>query len=192
MSVQRIAISLSLADPTVDPEAFVPVFHDWIRRAAVDGLLIDVARYAHVHNGPGVLLIGHEGDYAIDLSAGGPALRYTLKRDVPDAPRDAVALVLRRLLRAAAEAAVVAGGRVETGELVVEIRDRLRAPNTPETLAALGPGIAAALGEALGEVALGPATLHDDARAPFAVRVGVSGSGLSDAIAAQTTAGAVA
>jgi len=190
MSFQRIAMSLPLADPTVDPEAFVPVFHDWIRRAAVEGLLIDVARYAHVHNGPGVLLIGHEGDYAIDLSAGGPALRYTLKRDVPDAPCDAVALVLRRLLGAAAHAEGIAGGRVDPDGLVVEIRDRLRAPNTAETLAALEPDIVTALGGVLGEVALESTLLLDDARAPFAVRVRVTGSGLSDAITAHAAAAA--
>ena len=192
MSLLRVSISLHLSDPGVDPESFVPVFHDWIRRSAVEGLLIDVARYAHVHNGPGIMLVGHEGDYSIELSEGRPALRYTQKRAVPDAPRDAVALVLRRLLGAAAQAAAVPGGAVATGELVVEIRDRLTAPNSPDTLASLGPEIAAGLGEYLPGVTLADAPRDEDPRAPFAVRAAVSGTALSDAIATPAAASAVA
>jgi hypothetical protein len=184
VSLQRLSISLRLADPSVDPESFVPVFHDWIRRSAVEGLLIDVARYAHVYNGPGIMLVGHEGDYSIDLSEGAPVLRYTQKREIPEATSDAVALVLRRLLGAAAQAAAVPGGAVETGGLVVEIRDRLIAPNSAETLTALGPDIAAGLGEVLPETSLAAAPRDGDPRAPFAVVVSVAGSGLADAVSA--------
>lgn len=186
MSLQRVSISFDLADPSVDPEAFVPVFHGWIQRAAVDGLLIDVARYAHVHNGPGIMLVGHEGDYSIDLSEGRPALRYTAKRDLPESTSDAVAFVLARLLGAATQAASVPGGQVDATALTVEIRDRLTAPNRSESLAALSPGIAAGLEGTLGTVTLDPAPLHDDPRAPLAVRVTAEGSALADAIAAHS------
>jgi hypothetical protein len=188
MSLQRVSISLNLADPGVDPELFVPVFHDWIRRGAVEGLLIDVARYAHVHHGPGIMLVGHEGDYSIDLSEGRPALRYTAKRDLPEATSDAIAFVLGRLLGAAAQAADVSGGQVETGALTVEIRDRLQAPNAPETLATLGEDISEGLSDVLGSSTL-PSTLRQsDPRAPFSVRVSVTGSALADAIAAASAA----
>lgn len=186
MSLQRVSISVNLADPSVDPESFVPVFHDWIQKGAVEGLLIDVARYAHVHHGPGIMLVGHEGDYSIDLSEGRPALRYTAKRDVPEATSDAIAFVLGRLLGAAARAADVAGGAVDATELTVEIRDRLTAPNGPESLAALAPDIAAGLEGALGAVVIDPAPLDDDPRAPLAVRVTPGGSSLADAIAARS------
>ena len=71
MSLQRVSVAVPFVGD-VDPEAFVPVFHDWIRRGAVEGLLIDVARYGHVHHGPGIMLVGHEGDYASTCSAAVP------------------------------------------------------------------------------------------------------------------------
>ncbi|MEW6582091.1 MAG: hypothetical protein AB1416_04950 [Actinomycetota bacterium] len=170
--LQRISITLPLADPGVDPESLVPVFHDWIRRDAVDGLLLDVARYAHVHHGPGVLLIGHHGDYSLDTARGRPGLRYTLKHDAPGTPRELVARSLQRLLGAAAEAAEAPGLTYDAGELIVQVLDRLRAPNTPDTLAALGPEIAAGVADVLGDA--GDITvLDEDPRAPFAVRVAV-------------------
>jgi len=193
MSLQRISISISLADAGVDPEHFVPVFHDWIRRGAVEGVLVDVARYAHVHRGPGVLLIGHEGDYSVDLSAGRPALRYTLKRDADDSPRELAARALRRLLAAAAEAAEALGVEPAGARLTVEVRDRLRAPNTPETLATLGPELAAGLADVLdGEVVLDAAPLDADPRAPFAVGATVSAAALARAALCRPGAAAAA
>ena len=69
MNPLRIAIKLFVApDPTVpvDLEPFTPLFHEFIQKASVPGLLIDVADYAHVPNGPGIILIGNEVDYGID------------------------------------------------------------------------------------------------------------------------------
>jgi hypothetical protein len=192
MSLQRVSISIPLLDQAVDPESFVPVFHDWIRRGAVEGVLVDVARYAHVHHGPGIMLIGHEGDYSVDLAGGRPALQYTLKRDAPGSPRELVGRALRRLLGAAAEAAAQPGVAFAADELVVEVRDRLRAPNTPETLAVLGPEIAAGLADVLGEVALDSALRDADPRAPLVVSARVSEAALSEAVVSGSGAAAAA
>ena len=186
MSLQRIFVRVPFADPGPDPEDFVPVFHDWIRRRAVEGLLIDVTRYAHVHNGPGVILIGHEGDYSIDLAGGRRWLRYTLKRDEPGSPGELVARALRRLGGAVAEAQAAPGAGIASsqmsagtpadrgkgsalfpsGELTIGIADRLRAPNTPATFGALAPEIAEAVQDVLGEAQLAAAA-EADPRAPF-------------------------
>ena len=166
MSLQRIFVRVPFADPGPDPEDFVPVFHDWIRRRAVEGLLIDVTRYAHVHNGPGVILIGHEGDYSIDLAGGRRWLRYTLKRDEPGSPGELVARALRRLGGAVAEAQAAPGAGIAHGELTIGIADRLCAPNTPATFGALAPEIAEAVQDVLGEAQLAAAA-EADPRAPF-------------------------
>ncbi|MBY0396577.1 MAG: hypothetical protein K2X91_08940, partial [Thermoleophilia bacterium] len=77
----RIGVKLYAEDPAaVRPDRFIPVFHGWIQRGAVPGLLIDVADYAHVPQGPGVMLIGHEADHAIDLGEGRPGVLYQRKR----------------------------------------------------------------------------------------------------------------
>ena len=50
---------------------FIPVFHRWIQKQTVSGhLLIDVHDYSHIHQGPGILLVGHEGNFSIDLADG--------------------------------------------------------------------------------------------------------------------------
>jgi hypothetical protein len=174
MSLQRISVSVPILDIAIDPESVVPMFHDWIRAGAVEGLLIDVARYAHVPDGPGIVLIGHEGDYALDLAAGRPWLRYTLKRDNDGSPRELVARSLSRLAEAAAQAAL-AGLETDDGEIVVRIYDRLRAPNDSAARVALTPEVTAGIGDVVGDVALRSSGLSDDPREPLGFRVLVEG-----------------
>lgn len=170
MSLQRVSVSVPLADPSTDPEAFVPVFHEWIRTRAVDGLLIDVARYGHVPEGPGILLIGHEGDYSVDLAGGRPSLRYTLKRDNDGSAQELVERALARLLHAARESAE-AGFAVDADHVTVRIYDRLRAPNTPESVEALAPQVAAAARAVGGVEPSDVRRLSDDPREPVALVV---------------------
>src|SRR4030095_5221476 len=68
-ALQRIGVKLFAADgSSVQPREFVPIFHRWIQTQAVaNHLLIDVADYAHVPDGPGVLLVAHEGNFSLDL-----------------------------------------------------------------------------------------------------------------------------
>jgi hypothetical protein len=79
---QRLALKLFATRPIAraDLHPFIGVFHRFIQQAAVPGLLIDVADYAHVPDGPGVILIGHEVDYGIDLAGGRTGLLTTRKR----------------------------------------------------------------------------------------------------------------
>jgi hypothetical protein len=174
MTLQRVSVAVPLADASTTPDAFIPVFHDWIRRNAVDGLLIDVARYGHVHNGPGVMLVGHEGDYAIDFLDGRPSLRYTLKRDAPGTPSELVARSLRRLAGAIDEARVAPGIAVVEHEVDVRVYDRLRAPNTSETTAALTGEVEGGVRDVWGVPAVHSTTLSDDPREPFGLRVTVA------------------
>ena len=62
--------------------------------------MIDVANYAHVPKGPGVVLIGHGSDYFIDEGEGRLGLLHSRKRGAPDAG-DRLADAFRRTLHAA-------------------------------------------------------------------------------------------
>ena len=69
-------------DPgTLDLAEAIPIFHRWIQSNRVDGLLIDVADYRHVPDGPGVVLVGHEADYFLDEMEGPLGLLYSRKRE---------------------------------------------------------------------------------------------------------------
>ncbi len=175
MSLQRVWASVPLADATTVPDSFIPVFHDWIQREAVEGLLIDVARYGHVHHGPGVMLVGHEGDYSVDMAGGRPRLRYTLKREAEGSPAELVALAVRRLAGACAEARAVPGASVAQDELVVTVADRLHAPNTDETWKWLRDAIATGVGEALGTSDVTVTPRQTDAREPASATVDLPG-----------------
>jgi hypothetical protein len=124
----------------LSPETFIPIFHDWIRTHALPELMIDVANYAHVPKGPGVVLIGHACDYFMDEAEGRLGLLHNRKRSQPD-PADRVADAFRRALHAARlleqEPALAGKLRFRTDELAFRINDRLAAPNTPATFAAV-------------------------------------------------------
>ncbi|WP_428938495.1 hypothetical protein [Fontivita pretiosa] len=119
-------------------EQFVPVFHSWIQTHAIaDHLLIDVADYAHVHNGPGIVLVAHEANYSFDLRDGRPGLTYQRKRPLPGSLADRI--------RAAFDATLAAARllsehvRFRADEIEFRVCDRLHAPNTAETFELLKP-----------------------------------------------------
>lgn len=182
MDPQRITAKLLLAEGTdLDLEALIPVFHGWIQRNAIDGLLFDVADYKHVPDGPGMMLIGDQADYALDLGEGGPGFQVAWKRGLEGELSERIRTVVGALL-AAAEVFVaepsLADLRLRTDTLLVRIADRLDAPNTPQTLAAIGPAITDALAPILSPGA--HLEQHGDPRRPFTVTVGLSGGTASD------------
>jgi hypothetical protein len=117
---------------SLDLHPFIGIFHRFIQQGEVPGLLIDVADYAHVPDGPGVMLIGHDVDYGIDCSGGRAGLLTTRKRcaDVPLA--EALRDTLQRALQAVAAIEADDGTDLRFGTAAVTLQfiDRLATPNT--------------------------------------------------------------
>ena len=130
----------------VDLAAFIPVFHRWIKERFLPELVIDVANYAHVPEGPGVVLIGHDSDYFIDQGEGRLGLLHRRKRGSPPAAAR-LGDVVRRTFHAALllERDPTMSGRLRfaPNELLFRINDRLAAPNTDATFAAVRPELEA-------------------------------------------------
>ena len=139
--LQRIGTKLFLQDGSdVDPAALIPVFQRWIQRRQLPGLLIDVADYSHVHHGPGVMLIGHEGDLSIDFAGGRPGVLYLRKREQAAKLSEGLLDCMRHCLLATEllqREASLPGLQVNLQQTQVVLVDRLRAPNTAESFAAL-------------------------------------------------------
>jgi hypothetical protein len=140
MDSSKLVVKLFVEDSSrVELEAVVPVFHSWIQNHAVeDHLLIDVADYAHVPNGPGVVLVSHEANIYLDQQEGRPGLGYWRKQPIEGTFRDRLRFVFAAALNACArleEDDRLKGVRFRTDEIVFRINDRLLAPNTPETFA---------------------------------------------------------
>lgn len=136
---KRIGIKFDIENPGgLELEAFVPVFQRWIQQHVIDDeLLIDVADYKHVVNGPGIILIGHEGDYALDERDGRPGLLYTRKRDLSGDLNQRLGLTFQRTLAAVLKLEAeetLQPLRFDLGSVTIFFFDRLNVPNTPETL----------------------------------------------------------
>jgi len=165
MRLQRLSAIMPLVDASFDPETVIPTFHRWIKERTLEGLPIDVARYTHVPNGPGIILIGFEGDVAIEEVDGYPALRYTLKRAEEGRVTEQVVMAVGRLIEAADQLASDLGVEVDRSRVSVRIADKLNAPNDDATRQALAPevvnGVASVLGYGEPEVGFGSADPRD-------------------------------
>ncbi len=95
-----------------------------------------MADYEHVHEGPGVVLVGHQFDYYWDLGEGRPGLVYARKREAP-APEARLADAVRRALVGCRLLEQDAALAFRTDEILVKVPDRLRAPADEAGFAAL-------------------------------------------------------
>ena len=148
VELQHINVKLLLRDPeSVDLAAVVPVFHSWIQGQIFDEQLIDVADYSHVPDGPGVMLIGHEADYAVDNTDGRLGVRYNRKASLTCSNRERLQQAFRCALKATERLGQDLKLNFNGRDIEIVMNDRLLAPNTPETRSALEPELNDFLGQ---------------------------------------------
>jgi hypothetical protein len=155
VKARKVQIKLFIDTPRdLNPDPIVPVFHRWIQESALGEMLMDVAQYGHVHQGPAVLLVGHASDYAIDFAEGKAGLLYSRKREAPSDAAECVKDALRRALAAAKkleeDKTLPAPVRFRGDELLFRLNDRLLAPNDAETLSSVEPVLKGVLSEVFG------------------------------------------
>lgn len=179
MELHRLGVKIAAEGADALPlHDFIPLFHRWIQQHAVDELLIDVADYSHVPQGPGILLVAHEGNYAFDEGGGRRGMLYYAKRALPGEFGARLELICRRVLGACRmiEQDAAFQGRLSFNAADLEIiaNDRLLAPNSEATLKTLRPAIDALLAK-LHPGAKPELVREPDAKERFAVRVKVPG-----------------
>ena len=78
MNLQKFGIKFYLKEKeNYSSRDFIPIFHRWIQGKLIpDHLLIDVADYSHVKDGPGIMLIAHEGHFSLDQENNKPGMMY--------------------------------------------------------------------------------------------------------------------
>lgn len=152
MELQRIGIKVPMQEgagvPALDS---IQVFHEWIQGKSLPGVLLDVADYSHVHEGPGILLVTHAGNYAVDDHDGRRGLSYYNKQELPGDLAQRIAAVARLTLGACdlleRDARFAGKLRFDAGRLELFANDRLEAPNVPATEAAILPALQSLLGK---------------------------------------------
>ena len=152
MELHRIGIKVPIQEGlTLPPLEFIQVFHQWIQAHTLPGVLIDVADYSHVHHGPGILLVAHGGNYSVDEIGGWRGLSYYSKHALPGDLTARLTEVCHLALQACdlLERDVRFAGklRFNAGELELFANDRLEAPNTAASEAAILPSVKSLLGK---------------------------------------------
>ena len=166
-NLYRLGVKIDLIEPAaVDLRALIPIFHRWIQKQALPGhLLIDVHDYSHVHEGPGILLVAHEGNLSLDGADARPGLAYQRKQPATDPVAVSV-----ESARSACRLLEAEGLRFRADELVVFANDRLLAPNTPEGRSLFEPIVRQAFPGA--RVALAPQAADPRERLAYVVTLG--------------------
>ena len=153
MDAFKISVKFYVEDDSrLSQHEFVPILHAWIQNKLVsDHMLIDVADYAHVHNGPGTVLIAHEANFYLDRFDGRLGLTYSRKIDAggsfEERLRQAIRAALEACDRLESDARLAGRIRFGTTEAMIRLDDRLLAPNTPETFEQARPAIERCAGE---------------------------------------------
>ena len=169
----RLGVKFNLKrKPALKAGDIVPIFQRWIQEHRVDGMLIDVIDYKHVPDGPGVILIADEGDYAYDFGDGQIGLHYIRKRSLPQAMPAALRLAFRLALQAALCLEEEAPDDIEFdfSRAKVSFLDRQRYRNEQRQFDEARDEFSAMLADLYGcDIALERA--YADARLPFALRL---------------------
>ena len=135
MELQHVAFKIFVdGELNADWEQFINVFHGWVAAQSMPEMMIDVADYRHVPNGPGVVMVGHEADYYLDNTDGKPGLRFVCKarRD-----GDNLAQVEHAFQSVSAACArleqEISGLRFSRTRFQLTVNDRAVAPNNAAT-----------------------------------------------------------
>ena len=150
MDLHKFGIKFFAQDAErVDILKLIPIYHRWIQQGALEDLLIDVADYSHVPSGPGVMLIAHEGNYALDETGHERGVVYYSKQRLAGDLSGRFVQVAHKALKAAAlmssDAELEGALKVPGNRLQFFANDRLAAPNTDEAYAQLEPALRAFL-----------------------------------------------
>lgn len=179
MDAYKLAVKFFVKDASgIGADDFVPVFHSLIQQKKItDHLVIDVADYEHVPNGPGTLLITLEANYSTDREDGKLGLLYVRKLPINGAETfaDRLKFVTRAALLVAheleADPRLAGRFQIDPGAFLFRIYDRLLGPNEPATFEAVKAGLAAFAGSLFGK----PASLEYAGKAKSLFEVRVSG-----------------
>ena len=148
-NLQRIQIKiLAEAPPDLPLEPFLEIFGRW-RKEKHPAEWVDLADYAHVARGPGIVLIGQRCNFAFDISGPAPGILYTARKGLtgtlPERLHSTLQWCLDLSQRFVGEPQFPPAVKMRTDALEIRFPDRLETPNTASTDDALRPIVQQAL-----------------------------------------------
>ena len=180
--LQRVCVKVYAPEPDVGDQEFVPIFHEWIRNRAIEGLvLFDVADYAHVPESPGVVLVAHEAHFSLDRSDGRYGLLVQRRVDMGAPSTEVIATTVKQALQVVekleSDPRLEGRLRFDRSTLRVEANDRLRAPNTDDGWRAFEPVVKAGVAKASGGAGARVSRVRNDPRDRLAADVQMASVG---------------
>ena len=132
-SLQRINVKFYLEDPeSLSAEEAFRIFNSWIPTTP-DEVLIDVADYSHLDEGPQTLLVGHEANYSLDNHSAEMGLLYSRKQpadgDLTERLASAFKAALTACQRLEEEPSLAGKVKFRCGDVFLVANDRLNATN---------------------------------------------------------------
>ena len=84
MDLQKFGIKLFLQpNGNYLSRDYIPELHRWIQNDSIsDHMLIDVVDYSHIPDGPGIMLIAHEGHFSLDQENNHPGILYMRRAEL--------------------------------------------------------------------------------------------------------------
>ena len=160
-NLQRIDVKLLLdCPPDPDLDQFLVIFDRWRKADDHPADWVDLADYAHMPGGPGILIAGKRDTFSVNLNPPGPGLLTSVRSGLEGSLEDRFREALRRAreFNAAvmAEPEFPAEFSVREGAWEIYVNDRLGFPNTDPTDRLVRPAVAAALGVAPGSLTRDP------------------------------------
>jgi hypothetical protein len=154
--LQRIDLKVLLDAPERQPfDSVLTAFDRWRQEKDAPSDWVDLADYAHMEQGPAVLMAGKRERFAVDTNEPGPGLLLQNRRDLDGGLEERFAEAFRRhlrlALRLAGEPEWPAAARPRGGDWIVTLSDRLQFPNTDEADAEARPALVALLDKLFAE-----------------------------------------
>ena len=187
MTPIRLTIEFAAAKPAGRLEDAIALFHRFMQRGLVEGLLIDVADYRHVPQGPGVLLVGHDVDYGVTENGFSVFRKRQTGVSAVDQFRAALRMGLQALHAIEADGGFEAS--FEAGRFRVAVVDRLQAENSEAGAVAIEAALAPVIREVFGEDTAIERAHVGDARSAVALSVEATGAVDLEAAIARLPAG---
>jgi hypothetical protein len=161
MDLQRIQVKIhSNAPATLDLNPFIEIFGRWRGDKNHPAGWVDLADYAHVPRGPGIVLVGFNANFAFDMTADSngtgeaPGTLYFAKKGLSGSDAERVNAAMKSCLdlskRLIAEREFPKGVQLRTDALEIRFPDRLVTPNTAAVQQVLRPAVEQALNKLFG------------------------------------------
>lgn len=146
MNLERFCIKFfARPQTTLDDALFITIFHEWIRDRKLKGTLLDVADYRHVPTGPGVMLITHQINFALDYNHNQFGLLAQRKTGLAPTHQGRILELVQATKSFAtllqADWRVAQQFSLEAGTFHYISNDRLLAPNTETGFNAIKPDL---------------------------------------------------